>query len=169
MIDEIFIIYYIVIVWSNQHIIEKGTWYNMKRTVQRLLSLLITFSLVFAGTISAAAASPTTGTNALLSSMKGLTGIRTNLTFLEGRAGDTTWFIRMNKINSFKVVEDFPRVWQKATAQFIFWIPMETMMYFTLRRSPSSDEVVVTFTDTYKAGKVVIILTQWPKRYGNLG
>lgn len=131
----------------------------MKRTVQRLLSLLITFSLVFAGTISAAAASPTTGTNALLSSMKGLTGIRTNLTFLEGRAGDTHLVYTYEQDgNSFKVVEDFSKGLTEGNSTVYILNPNgDYDVFYTQEVSAGSDEVVVTFTDTYKAVEKVVI------------
>ena len=121
----------------------------MKRTVQRLLSLLITFSLVFAGTISAAAASPTTGTNALLFHER-INWHPHEPYLLEGRAGDTHLVYTYEQDgNSFKVVEDFSKGLTEGNSTVYILNPNgDYDVFYTQEVSAGSDEVVVTFTDT---------------------
>jgi len=125
----------------------------MKKTAQKLLSLLLIFSFVIAGAMPVAAANATE-INAV--------GMRTNLVFQEGRAGDTHLVYTYNQDGkSFKVEEDFTEGLTNGNSTIYLKNPDGNYVVFSTQEVSTAPigDLVITLTDTKKSVERHVIPT----------
>lgn len=123
----------------------------MKKIALKLMSLFLVFSLVVMGTVQVSAATNPAVNNVALTANERSAGMRTNLIFHEGKAGDTHLVYTYDQDGkSFKVVEDFSEGLTNGSSTTYLKNPDGNYVVFSTQEvstTPNGD-LVITLADT---------------------